>query len=112
MSQTTSWHMLLKILFSFVTLAVAEVGDTAVAGANTPATQVHRRIIIAEWIELRANRKWYGKIPGLDRKYDERRHSNGLPYHLHVPAGHVIDDFVYFTPGFMDWLFAQGRNVH
>jgi predicted peptidase len=28
-------------------------------------------------------------------------------YHEYVDMGHVIDDFAYFTEGFMDWLFAQ-----
>jgi predicted peptidase len=28
-------------------------------------------------------------------------------YHEFVEHGHVIDDFAYFTDGFMDWLFAQ-----
>ena len=28
-------------------------------------------------------------------------------YHEYRNQGHVIDDFAYFTEGFMDWLFAQ-----
>ena len=28
-------------------------------------------------------------------------------YHEYKNCGHVIDDFAYFTEGFMDWLFAQ-----
>jgi len=28
-------------------------------------------------------------------------------YHEYEKQGHVIDDFAYFTEGFMDWLFAQ-----
>lgn len=28
-------------------------------------------------------------------------------YHEYKKQGHVIDDFAYFTQGFMDWLFAQ-----
>jgi predicted peptidase len=28
-------------------------------------------------------------------------------YHEYEQQGHVIDDFAYFTEGFMDWLFAQ-----
>ena len=28
-------------------------------------------------------------------------------YHEYAEQGHVIDDFAYFTEGFMDWLFAQ-----
>lgn len=30
-------------------------------------------------------------------------------YHEYEKQGHVIDDFAYFTEGFMDWLFAQKR---
>ncbi len=30
-------------------------------------------------------------------------------YHEYEGQGHVIDDFAYFTDGFMDWLFAQKR---
>ena len=28
-------------------------------------------------------------------------------YHEYAKQGHVIDDFAYFTEGFMDWLFDQ-----
>ena len=31
-------------------------------------------------------------------------------YHEYKKQGHVIDDFAYFTDGFMDWLFAQRRT--
>lgn len=31
-------------------------------------------------------------------------------YHEYVDHGHVIDDFAYFTEGFMDWLFSQERK--
>ena len=31
-------------------------------------------------------------------------------YHEYKSQGHVIDDFAYFTAGFMDWLFAQARK--
>jgi predicted peptidase len=32
-------------------------------------------------------------------------------YHEYKDQGHVIDDFAYFTDGFMDWLFAQKRSA-
>lgn len=31
-------------------------------------------------------------------------------YHEYENQEHVIDDFAYFTNGFMDWLFSQKRN--
>lgn len=31
-------------------------------------------------------------------------------YHEYKSQGHVIDDFAYFTDGFMDWMFAQKRK--
>ena len=31
-------------------------------------------------------------------------------YHEYKSQGHVIDDFAYFTEGFMDWLFSQKRT--
>lgn len=31
-------------------------------------------------------------------------------YHEYAKQGHVIDDFAYFTPGFLDWMFAQRRS--
>ena len=31
-------------------------------------------------------------------------------YHEYKAQGHVIDDFAYFTDGFMDWMFAQKRK--
>lgn len=33
-------------------------------------------------------------------------------YHEYQDQEHVIDDFAYFTDGFMDWLFAQKKPVH
>ena len=32
-------------------------------------------------------------------------------YHEYENQGHVIDDFAYFTDGFMEWLFAQQRTL-
>ncbi|MFL3667038.1 MAG: hypothetical protein ACJ06V_10720, partial [Verrucomicrobiota bacterium] len=31
-------------------------------------------------------------------------------YHEYKSQGHVIDDFAYFTDGFMDWMFSQKRK--
>jgi predicted peptidase len=31
-------------------------------------------------------------------------------YHEYVDMGHVIDDFAYFTPDFMEWMFRQRRK--
>ncbi|MFZ1289886.1 MAG: alpha/beta hydrolase-fold protein [Melioribacteraceae bacterium] len=33
-----------------------------------------------------------------------------VKYHEYENQEHVIDDFAYFTDGFMDWLFAQKRK--
>lgn len=33
-----------------------------------------------------------------------------VTYHEFAGHGHVIDDFAFFTEGFMDWLFAQSRG--
>lgn len=33
-----------------------------------------------------------------------------VSYHEYPGQGHVIDDFAYFTPGFMDWLFSQQKK--
>ena len=33
-----------------------------------------------------------------------------IRYHEYKAQGHVIDDFAYFTDGFMEWLFAQQRR--
>lgn len=35
--------------------------------------------------------------------------ASDVRYHEYQSQGHVIDDFAYFTPGFMDWLFAQKK---
>jgi len=35
-----------------------------------------------------------------------------VKYHEYKMQGHVIDDFAYFTEGFMDWLFAQKLASH
>ena len=37
----------------------------------------------------------------------KRAHAPDVRYHEYKNQEHVIDDFAYFTPGFMDWLFAQ-----
>lgn len=37
----------------------------------------------------------------------KRAGARDVRYHEYVKHGHVIDDFAYFTEGFMDWLFAQ-----
>jgi len=34
-----------------------------------------------------------------------------MKYHEYKDQGHVIDDFAYFTEGFMDWLFSQKLQV-
>ena len=31
-------------------------------------------------------------------------------YHEYKTQGHIIDDFAYFTDGFMEWMFAQKRK--
>jgi predicted peptidase len=31
-------------------------------------------------------------------------------YHEYKSQGHVIDDFAYFTDGFMEWMFSQKRK--
>ncbi len=33
-----------------------------------------------------------------------------VSYHEYPGQGHVIDDFAYFTPGFMDWFFSQQKK--
>jgi hypothetical protein len=33
--------------------------------------------------------------------------ARNVRYHEYEKQGHVIDDFAYFTPGFMDWFFSQ-----
>jgi len=33
--------------------------------------------------------------------------AQNVRYHEYEKQGHVIDDFAYFTDGFVDWLFAQ-----
>jgi len=32
-------------------------------------------------------------------------------YHEYAKQRHVIDDFAYFTDGFMNWFFAQKRKT-
>jgi predicted peptidase len=36
-----------------------------------------------------------------------RAKASNVLYHEYKNQGHVIDDFAYFTEGFMDWLFSQ-----
>ena len=36
--------------------------------------------------------------------------ADDVRYHEYLKQGHVIDDFAYFTTGFMDWLFSQKRK--
>ena len=41
----------------------------------------------------------------------KRAEARDVRYHEYKKQGHVIDDFAYFTEGFMDWLFAQKRTA-
>ncbi len=40
----------------------------------------------------------------------KRAGAHDVRYHEYEKQGHVIDDFAYFTEGFMDWLFAQTQT--
>ncbi len=40
----------------------------------------------------------------------KKANARDVRYHEYEKQGHVIDDFAYFTEGFMDWLFAQKLN--
>jgi predicted peptidase len=42
----------------------------------------------------------------------KRAGARDVRYHEYEKQGHVIDDFAYFTEGFMDWLFAQKLTKH
>ena len=43
-------------------------------------------VISQEQIQkLKAIRNSYGSIPNLEKLYEDREHTNGLPYHIHVP---------------------------
>jgi predicted esterase len=37
--------------------------------------------------------------------------AHDVRYHEYQNHGHVIDDFAYFTEGFLDWLFSQSLNL-
>jgi len=80
-------HRLLAALVVLLVDAVPVTGTTAGEDRATSAAPVHRRITIAERLELQAIRNRYGEISDLDRKFETRVHPNGLPYHLYVPPG-------------------------
>lgn len=42
----------------------------------------------------------------------KKANARDVRYHEYANQGHVIDDFAYFTEGFMDWLFAQRLTKH
>jgi predicted peptidase len=48
-------------------------------------------------------------VPGSRLSYQMLKSvkAKNVKYHEYENQGHVIDDFAYFTPGFMDWMFAQ-----
>ena len=48
-------------------------------------------------------------VAGSRLSYEMLRNAGArdVRYHEYKEQGHVIDDFAYFTEGFMDWLFAQ-----
>ncbi len=48
-------------------------------------------------------------IQGSRKSYKilKQAHALDVRYHEYEKQGHVIDDFAYFTEGFMDWLFGQ-----
>ncbi|MDP6637552.1 MAG: hypothetical protein QGG42_21850 [Phycisphaerae bacterium] len=43
----------------------------------------------------------------LSFKMLKQAQARDVKYHEYKKQGHVIDDFAYFTKGFMDWFFAQ-----
>jgi len=48
-------------------------------------------------------------VEGSRLSYKMLKHAGAkdVRYHEYENQGHVIDDFAYFTTGFMDWMFAQ-----
>ena len=50
-------------------------------------------------------------VAGSRRSYQMLKKAGApdVKYHEYANQGHVIDDFAYFTNGFMDWLFDQKR---
>ncbi len=71
------------LMVSSVTLA-AQSGDAVTRRMDQPAYEV---IAPAQTAKLKAIRDAYGSIPNLDALYEDRMHTNGLPYHLYVPDG-------------------------
>ena len=52
-----------------------------------------------------------GGVSGSRRSYTVLKEAGAkdVTYHEYPQQGHVIDDFAYFTEGFMDWLFSKKR---
>ena len=51
----------------------------------------HEKILPNAWRALKAVRDSYKPMPDLNSLYEDRKHGNGLPYHVFVPASLVAD---------------------
>ena len=52
-----------------------------------------------------------GGVEGSQISYQMLKKAGALDvrYHEYAKQGHVIDDFAYFTLGFIDWLLSQKK---
>ena len=80
------WRMVLLGTWLLCGGAGVVIGNETAAGGEGSEGFAYEVITTEQSQKLKAIRDSYGSIPNLDTLYEDRTHSNGLPYHLYVPA--------------------------
>lgn len=73
------------VLIACVTIAIASLLRTAAADDRVGGKYAYDLIPVEQTNKLKAIRDSYKEIAGLDKRYTDRKHTNGLPYHFYVP---------------------------
>jgi len=73
------------VLTACVMVAVASILNTAAADDKGDGEHAYDVISVEQTKKLKAIRDSYKRIAGLDKRYTDREHTNGLPYHIYVP---------------------------
>ena len=80
-----SWMVRLLLACLCVGVFVTSPGNEAAAQEKDTEDSAYDLIGQKQIQALKAIRDAYGSIPNLDSIYEDRTHTNGLPYHVYVP---------------------------
>ncbi len=97
---SSQWILSIVLLISLVSVLADEDGPG-----------VARVISVEETNKLKAVRDEIGTINGLDKLYEDRKHENGLPYHIYVPK-HLKPGTKYPLVTFLHGYTDLGIDTH